>query len=135
MSWYKHPSVYAQKMARLGCKIFNEYYKPTMPKEIYLSGSHAAKNAFTRIHHQNMGQIDRLSALPWDIDGERNMNRYPPHPQIRELVHVLRKHGLFRDEHMDFNEEMKRLRILRGKRYRVKGGMSGKRAQIREQSK
>lgn len=82
-----------------------------------------------------MGQIDRLSALPWDIDGERNMNRYPPHPQIRELVHVLRKHGLFRDEHMDFNEEMKRLRILRGKRYRVKGGMSGKRAQIREQSK
>lgn len=36
-----------------------------------------------------------------------------------------------RDEHLDFMEEMKRLRILRGKRYRVLGGMSGKRAQLR----
>lgn len=27
----------------------------------------------------------------------------------------LREYGLYRDEHMDFNEEMKRLRLLRGK--------------------
>lgn len=33
---------------------------------------------------------------------------------------------------MDFVDEMKRLRILRGKRYRVLGGMTGKRSQIRD---
>jgi small subunit ribosomal protein S33 len=38
----------------------------------------------------------------------------------------LRNYGLFRDEHQDFKEEMKRLRALRGKAPPKKG--EGKRA-------
>lgn len=43
------------------------------------------------------------------------MNYYPPHDQWSHLMYRLRHYGLFRDEHEDFREEMKRLRVLRGK--------------------
>lgn len=36
----------------------------------------------------------------------------------------------YRDEHMDFVDEMRRLRVLRGKKYRVKGGGGGKRSSL-----
>ena len=106
-----------------------------MPKDVALHGQAKVRGNWDKVHIQNQQQIVRLSKLPFDIDPDKNMNYYPPHPQIREFVWTLRKYGLFRDEHMDFIEEMKRLRILRGKRYRVKGGMSGKRAQLRKEGK
>ena len=40
-----------------------------------------------------------------------------------------------RDEHMDFVDEMKRLRQLRGKVYRKLGGKSGKRSVLRGEAK
>jgi hypothetical protein len=43
--------------------------------------------------------------------------------------------SFFRDEHKDFSEEMKRLRILRGKVYRERGSKGGKKARIREANK
>lgn len=40
---------------------------------------------------------------------------YPRHEETYWLMRHLRDYGLFRDEHQDFNDEMKRLRALRGK--------------------
>ncbi|KAL5274795.1 MRPS33 family protein [Megaselia abdita] len=40
---------------------------------------------------------------------------YPRHNETYILMKKLRECGLFRDEHEDFKEEMKRLRRLRGK--------------------
>jgi hypothetical protein len=40
---------------------------------------------------------------------------YPPHPMFSELIKLLRLHGLFRDEQLDFNEEMRRAKDKRGK--------------------
>lgn len=43
------------------------------------------------------------------------INWYPRHIETGKLVMKLREYGLFRDEHQDFKDEMKRLRYLRGK--------------------
>lgn len=43
------------------------------------------------------------------------INWYPRHVETHLLMKKLREYGLFRDEHQDFKEEMKRLRVLRGK--------------------
>uniref|UniRef100_A0A8D8TBM1 Small ribosomal subunit protein mS33 n=1 Tax=Cacopsylla melanoneura TaxID=428564 RepID=A0A8D8TBM1_9HEMI len=48
---------------------------------------------------------------------------YPRHVETGWLMKHLRDYGLFRDEHADFVEEMRRLRELRGKIKRLnKGG-------------
>lgn len=54
------------------------------------------------------------------------INWYPRHVETHFLIRSLRHYGLFRDEHQDWKEEMKRLRYLRGKRPPPKG--QGKRA-------
>lgn len=54
------------------------------------------------------------------------INWYPRHVETHLLTRVLRDYGLYRDEHRDFNEEMERLRYLRGKIPPKKG--EGKRA-------
>ena len=87
---------------------------------------------FQAPHHQNESQIAKLSRPPFDLNPDENFNYYPAHPQLRQLMHTLRLHGLFRDEHMDFAQEMKRLRVLRGKKFRVKGGGGGKRTKLKE---
>lgn len=51
---------------------------------------------------------------------------YPRHVESYLFVRKMREYGLFRDEHQDFKEEMKRLRALRGKVPPKKG--EGKRA-------
>ncbi|XP_055375345.1 28S ribosomal protein S33, mitochondrial [Condylostylus longicornis] len=53
-------------------------------------------------------------------------NWYPRHVETYVLMKKLREYGLFRDEHEDFKEEMKRLRKLRGKSAPKKG--EGKRS-------
>lgn len=132
MSWYKLPSTYAQKMSRLSCKIFGEYYTPPPPKALMTTSDPRNYVVFMGPHKQNGSEIIKNSRLPFDIDPGKNFNYYPPHPQIRELMFVLRQHGLYRDEHLDFNNEMKRLRLLRGKTYRIKGGGGGKRSKLKE---
>ena len=132
MSWYKVPSTYAQKMAKLSCKIFQEYYRPPAPRELVNNKNIAPLQVYNGPHDQNEALILRNSKKPFDLDSTQNYNYYPAHPQIRELMYTLRKHGLFRDEHLDFRDEIARLKILRGKKYRVKGGMTGKRAALRK---
>lgn len=46
---------------------------------------------------------------------EEVVNYYPRHVEMGQLMLKVRDYGLFRDEHQDFREEMKRLRALRGK--------------------
>jgi small subunit ribosomal protein S33 len=43
------------------------------------------------------------------------VNYYPRHVETYLFTWKLREYGLFRDEHQDFKEEMRRLRALRGK--------------------
>lgn len=96
MSWYKLPSSYAQKMKRLSCKIFGEYYKPPMPEELAYTIDKGHVGKWSGIHSQNQQQIGRQSALPFDLDSDWNPKYYPAHPQMKSLVHYLRLHGLFR---------------------------------------
>lgn len=131
MAWYRLPTLYSQRMSRLSCKIFGQFYHVPMPKEIGNGVSLVPKYYWETVQFHNNRTVERMAQKPSDLDTNINPNFYPAHPQIRELMYVLRQYGLFRDEHMDFVEEMKRLRILRGKQYRKLGGMSGKRAQLK----
>ena len=55
--------------------------------------------------------------------------RYPPLHSLAFLCERMREHGLVRDEHRDFVEDMQRLRAIRGKTRPQKG--HGRRAQHR----
>lgn len=58
------------------------------------------------------------------------VNWYPRHVETHLLMWNLRNYGLFRDEHQDWKDEMKRLRYLRGKRPPQKG--QGKKASTKK---
>lgn len=85
---------YARRMDRLSKRIFGEVARPTNSK--------------------SMKVVKLFSAEPFnqrkDIHGY-----YPRHPEVGRLMMNLRLYGLYRDEHADFNDEMKRMRALRGK--------------------
>ncbi|XP_077195976.1 small ribosomal subunit protein mS33 [Paroedura picta] len=102
-------SSYALRMARLSARIFGEVVRPT----------------------------DRLSMKVVKLFGELPMAKqkevydwYPPHNTYSGLMRKLRFYGLYRDEHEDFRDEMKRLKKLRGKGPPKKG--EGKRAMKRK---
>ena len=90
------PSQYAMKMKRLSCKIFQEYYTPPVPKELVGMKDLGQIFKWHGPHIQNKNQIERQAALPFDLNPDRNPKYYPAHPQIRELMHTLRMHGLYR---------------------------------------
>ncbi|CAH1782662.1 unnamed protein product [Owenia fusiformis] len=98
-------SNYGTKMARLSARIFGEVARPVNPK------SHKV--------------VKLLAAEPLD-QVQKVGNRYPEHWNLGQLTSKVRWLGLYRDEHQDFKEEMKRLRALRGKVPPKKG--EGKRA-------
>ncbi|XP_067138799.1 small ribosomal subunit protein mS33 [Centruroides vittatus] len=104
-------SNYAKRMAYLSARIFGEVARPTNSK--------------------SMKVVKLYSERPVDLR-EEIINWYPPHPQIRILMWRLRDYGLFRDEHQDFKDEMKRLRELRGKGKPKRG--EGKRAKLSKSS-
>ncbi|XP_063824669.1 small ribosomal subunit protein mS33 [Ostrinia nubilalis] len=85
---------YASRMRRLSNRIFGEVAIPTNPK--------------------SMKVVKIFSARPLHSDKEI-VEYYPRHVETHALVLRLRELGLFRDEHQDFKEEMRRLRELRGK--------------------
>ncbi|KAF7495924.1 hypothetical protein SSS_02769 [Sarcoptes scabiei] len=113
----KNVSKYSLRMLKLRSKIFNEYIRPPMPFEI----SRAAirdprqRQSWDSIQYQNERLVMRFASLPLDLDYRRSMRYYPAHPQIGDLMTVLRQHGLYRNEHKDIKEEMSRLRELREK--------------------
>lgn len=96
--WFvpKVPSLYSQKMKRLSCKIFGEYYYPPMPKEVAASNDIIRKKFWAAAHEQNEAVIRRQAQLPADLNTCWTMKYYPPHPQIRNLMYSLRQHGLYR---------------------------------------
>ncbi|KAK7102787.1 small ribosomal subunit protein mS33-like [Littorina saxatilis] len=102
-------SAYARRMARLSAKIFGEVSRPTTPKSTKV----------VRIFSEKPKHLDR-----------RVVDYYPPYRDLTMLFHTLRNYGLYRDEHQDFKDEMKRQRTLRGKVKPKKG--EGKRALKRQ---
>nr|BAG70406.1 mitochondrial 28S ribosomal protein S33 [Artemia franciscana] len=96
---------YGKRMTRLSNRIFGEVVKPTPVKSLKV--------------------VRIFSEQPLNKK-EEFYNYYPRHVETYELMKHLRLYGLYRDEHQDFKEEMKRLRRLRGKGPPKKG--EGKRA-------
>ncbi|MGH0120159.1 UNVERIFIED_CONTAM: hypothetical protein FKN15_065920 [Acipenser sinensis] len=98
-------SSYAVRMARLSARIFGEVARPTDSK--------------------SMKVVELFREQPMALKKEV-YDWYPQHKTYYALTRKLRFLGLFRDEHEDFKEEMRRLRKLRGKGKPKKG--EGKRA-------
>lgn len=116
-------SAYSQKMRRLSCKIFNEFYIPELTKkELDYGTGHQPVAQWVGRWFTDMRAFQRNQDRPIDLDPNRNWNYYPAHPQIRALTHQLREYGLYRDEHRDFNEAMKAIAISRGKKFRERRG-------------
>lgn len=90
----KNSTNYARRMNRLSNRIFGEVAIPTNDK--------------------SMKVVKMFSERPLHTN-EEIINYYPRHVETAALMLKLREYGLFRDEHQDFKEEMKRLRELRGK--------------------
>uniref|UniRef100_A0A8C3P2Z8 Small ribosomal subunit protein mS33 n=1 Tax=Cyanoderma ruficeps TaxID=181631 RepID=A0A8C3P2Z8_9PASS len=98
-------SSYALRMARLSAQIFGDVVRPTDSK--------------------SMKVVKLFSEQPL-AKREEVYNWYPPHNTYYALMKKLRYFGLYRDEHQDFKEEMRRMKKLRGKEKPKKG--EGKRA-------
>ncbi|XP_072309476.1 small ribosomal subunit protein mS33 [Eucyclogobius newberryi] len=98
-------SSYAVRMARLSAQIFGEVVRPTDPQSLKV----------VRLF-QEQPLAKRREVHEW----------YPQHKVYYAMCQKLRFMGLFRDEHEDFKEEMRRLRKLKGKGKPKKG--EGKRA-------
>ncbi|XP_046563681.1 28S ribosomal protein S33, mitochondrial-like [Haliotis rubra] len=102
-------SNYAKRMGHLAARIFGEVARPTSLR--------------------SMKVVRLMRELPPNLNPEV-VNYYPRYKDTNGLMIKLRKHGLFRDEHLDFQEEMTRLKALRGKVKPKKG--EGKRAMKRK---
>ncbi|XP_052869718.1 small ribosomal subunit protein mS33 [Anopheles bellator] len=98
-------TTYSRRMNYLSNRIFGEVARPT--------------------NSQSMKVVKMFSEEPIH-QRDYVVNWYPRHVETHLLAMKLREYGLFRDEHQDFKEEMKRLRALRGKAPPKKG--EGKRA-------
>lgn len=85
---------YGRRMRHLSNRIFGEVTRPTTS--------------------QSMKVVQMFKEEPLYLQDEV-INYYPRHIEMGQLMVNLREYGLFRDEHADFREEMKRLRALRGK--------------------
>lgn len=103
-------------MRKLSCKIFNDYYIPELSKkEIeYGTANQTVKDWFGQ-WVSDLRVYQRAQERPLDLDRDRNENYYPAHPQLRSLTYILREYGLYRDEHKDFNDEMRARKIAKGK--------------------
>ncbi|XP_037099686.1 28S ribosomal protein S33, mitochondrial [Syngnathus acus] len=98
-------SNYALRMARLSAQIFGNVVRTTDSKSM---------------------KVVRLFQEPPMAKQKEVSDWYPQHKIYYSMTQKLRFMGLFRDEHEDFKEEMRRLRKLRGKGPPKKG--EGKRA-------
>lgn len=85
---------YSRRMNRLSNRIFTEVTRPTNSK--------------------SMKVVKLFSEEPVHLQKEIH-GYYPRHVETGKLMILLRYYGLYRDEHQDFKEEMKRMRALKGK--------------------
>lgn len=136
MSWTPPTSVpkflfsskYSQKMRKLSCKIFNDFYVPELSKkeDLGYGTGHQPVAMWSAKWISDIRVFERNQNRPLDLNPNKDQNYYPAHPQLRALTHTLREYGLFRDEHRDFNEEMKAIAISRGKVFRQRRGPNKK---------
>lgn len=105
---FVEPSSYALRIEQLRNKIFGE---PVTEKD-----------------ENNLKIVKHFEKMPIE-ENKYKVDYYPPHPMFHYLMKMLRLHGLYRDEHLDFREEMYRLKVLRGKGRPEIG--QGKRAKAR----
>ncbi|XP_057320120.1 28S ribosomal protein S33, mitochondrial [Microplitis mediator] len=101
----KVSTTYAKRMNHLSNRIFGEVFRPT--------------------NSQSMKVVQMFSEKPIQKRPEI-VEYYPRLPEIGWLMRNLRLYGLYRDEHLDWKEEIERLRVLRGKKPRVKKSLRGK---------
>lgn len=98
-------TTYGKRMKYLSNRIFGEVARPT--------------------NITSMKVVKMFEKKPAHLDREI-VNYYPRHWETHYLCMKLRDYGLFRDEHEDFKDEMKRMRALRGKAPPARG--EGKRS-------
>ena len=96
-------------MARLSAKIFNNATPLSVNSETV----------------QRM--TEQLTVKPYELD-KKFINYYPPFKEMTLLTRYLRILGLYRDEHLDFKEEIIRSQAARGKVKPKKGEGKGKKA-------
>lgn len=126
---FLHSTKYAQRMRRLSCKIFNDFYIPELPKKDLDYGTAAPQVAVWAAKWVNdYRTYERNQERPVDLDPTRGAAYYPAQPQLDSLSHTLREYGLYRDEHRDFNEAMKAAAMARGKVFRERRGPHEKKA-------
>ena len=87
---------YRRNMARLSAKIFNNSSPLSVKDET--------------IDKMN----SRLLLEPYELD-KKFIKYYPPFKEMTLLTRYLRILGLYRDEHLDFKEEIERSQAQRGK--------------------
>lgn len=122
-----HTPKYEQRMRKLSCKIFNDYYIPELTrKEMEYGTGHQPVAAWFANWYSDFRTWERNQERPIDIDENRNEKYFPAHPQMRALTNTLRDYGLYRDEHRDFTEELKKIEAKRGKVFRERRGPLGK---------
>lgn len=85
---------YSRRMKHLSNRIFGEVTRPTTS--------------------QSMKVVQMFSEEPLYLKNDV-VNYYPRHVEMGKIMWNLRSYGLYRDEHADFREEIKRLRAMRGK--------------------
>uniref|UniRef100_A0A0A9X939 Small ribosomal subunit protein mS33 n=1 Tax=Lygus hesperus TaxID=30085 RepID=A0A0A9X939_LYGHE len=87
---------YATRMNQLRNRIFGDIVRPT---------SITSKKV-----------VALFSEHPIHKNPEKTIDYYPRHLETHQLMSKLRDYGLYRDEHKDFQEEIIRLKELRGKK-------------------
>ena len=92
----KMPTQYKKNMARLSAKIFNN----APPLSV-------SKKTLSIMKKE-------LNMKPYEMD-RKFLRYYPPFKEMTLLTRYLRLLGLYRDEHLDFKEEIIRSQAIRGK--------------------
>lgn len=96
MRYHREPDLYKERMKRLSCKIFNEYYEKPMSESLARSSDQNLKCKFLDKDAYRRNLISRFSSIPFDLDNSKNPNYYTHNPQVRELTFRLREYGLLR---------------------------------------
>ena len=91
-------SKYAIRMMKLSGRIFGEYKRPPIPREITRAVmlDNKQRSKWESYHYQNESTINKSAMLPPDLDVMRTPNYYPAHPQLKDLMTSLREYGLYR---------------------------------------
>lgn len=125
MRFYKYSDLvnintkYANLMKMLSNRIFGEVVRPTNEKSMRVTSISVIWIILIYQFICIIQVVKMFSEEPL-YKKENIINYYPRHIETGLLIRKLREYGLFRDEHQDFIDEMKRLRALRGKVF-VKG--------------